>query len=69
MEAILTELQGKKVDINCGSNVMYRGEIVSVEGGILKLKNEDDRDIFIAIDKVAAVTECSDLSSRPGFIV
>ena len=69
MEAILTELQGKKVDINCGSNVMYRGEIVSVEGGILKLNNEDDRDIFIAIDKVAAVTECSDLSSRPGFIV
>ena len=69
MEAILTELRGKKVDINCGSNVMYRGEIISVDSGILKLKNEDDRDIFIAIDKVAAVTECSDLSSRPGFIV
>ena len=69
MEALLTELSGKKVDVNCGSNVMYRGEIVSIEGGILKLKNEDDRDVFIAVDKIAAVTECSDLSSRPGFIV
>jgi len=69
MEALLTELSGKKIDVNCGSNVMYRGEIVSIEGGILKLKNEDDRDVFIAVDKIAAVTECSDLSSRPGFIV
>ena len=69
MEAILTEMTGKKVDVNCGSNVMYRGEIVSVSGGILKLRNEDDREVFISIDKVAAVTECSDLSSRPGFIV
>ena len=69
MESLLTELEGKKVDVNCGSNVMYRGEIVSVSGGILKLRNEDDRDIFIAVDKIAAVTECSDLSSRPGFIV
>ena len=69
MEALLTELSGKKVDVNCGSNVMYRGEIVSIEDGILKLKNEDDRDVFIAVDKIAAVTECSDLSSRPGFIV
>ena len=69
MEALLTQLRGKKVDINCGSNVMYRGEIVSIDGGILKLKNEDDRDVFIAVDKIAAVMECSDLSSRPGFIV
>lgn len=69
MEAILTEMTGKKVDVNCGSNVMYRGDIVSVEGGILKLQNEDHRDVFVAIDKIAAVTECSDQSSRPGFIV
>ena len=69
MEALLTELSGKKIDVNCGSNVMYRGEIVSIEDGILKLKNEDDRDVFIAVDKIAAVAECSDLSSRPGFIV
>lgn len=69
MEALLTKLKGKKVDVNCGSNVMYRGEITSIEGSILKLRNEDDRDVFIAVDKIAAVTECSDQSSRPGFIV
>ena len=69
MEALLAGLKGRKVDVNCGSNVMYRGEITTVENGILKLKNEEGREVFVAIDKIAAFTECSDQSSRPGFIV
>jgi len=69
MEALLAGLKGKKVDVNCGSNVMYRGEILSVENGILKIKNDDGHDVFVAVDKIAAFTECSDQSSRPGFIV
>lgn len=68
MEEILSGLAGKKIDVNCGSNVMYRGEVLSSTSGILKLKNEDGHDIFIAIDKIAAFSECKDQSSRPGFI-
>lgn len=68
MEAILNGLTGKKIDVNCGSNVLYRGEVVSSSGGILKLKNEDGQDIFVAIDKIAAFSECKDQASRPGFI-
>jgi hypothetical protein len=69
MESLLKELVGKKIDVNCGSNVAYRGEVISVDGGVLKLLNEDDQDVFIAVDKIAAVSERRDIGSRPGFIV
>lgn len=69
MEAILREFIGKKIDVNCGSNVAFRGDVVSVENGVLKLLNEEQQNVFIAVEKVAAVCECRDLVSRPGFIV
>jgi len=69
MEALLSGFAGKKIDVNCGSNVMYKGEVISAADGLLKLVNEDGNDVFIAIDKIAAVSECKDFGSRPGFIV
>lgn len=69
MEALLNQFIGKKLDVNCGSNATYRGEVVSVSGGVLKLVNEDGQDIYIGIDKIAAISECKDFGSRPGFIV
>lgn len=69
MEALLSGFAGKKIDVNCGSNVVYRGEVLSAEGGLLTLKNEDGHDVYVAIDKIAAVSECKDFGSRPGFIV
>lgn len=69
MEELLKALVGKKIDVNCGSNVAYRGEVVSIENGILKLINEEGQEVFVAADKIAAVCECKDFGSRPGFIV
>jgi phage terminase large subunit len=69
MEGLLKELVGKKIDVNCGSNVAYRGEVISSDGGVLKLINEEGQDVYVAIDKIAAVSECKDFGSRPGFIV
>lgn len=69
MEEFLSGLAGKKIDVNCGSNVMYRGEVMSAAGGILRLKNEEGQEVIVAIDKIAAFSECKDQSSRPGFIV
>lgn len=68
MERLLTELNGKRIDVNCGSSIVYRGEVVSAEGGVLRLKHEDGHDVFVSIDKIAAVSECKDFTSRPGFI-
>ena len=69
MKAILREFIGKKIEVNCGSSVAFRGEVVSVESGVLNLLNEEQQKIFIAVEKIAAVCECRDLGSRPGFIV
>ncbi len=69
MEKLIDEFKGKKIDVNCGSNAVYRGEVVESSNGVVRLRNEDGLDIYIAINKIAAVTECKDLSSRPGFIV
>jgi len=69
MEALLNGLIGKLIDVNCGSNVMYSGEVISAGSGLLKIKNEEGHDVFVAIEKIAAVTECSNPGSRPGFIV
>lgn len=69
MEGLLIELTGKKIDINCGSNVAYQGEVISASEGLLRIKNEEGHDVYVAIDKIAAVTECKDFASRPGFIV
>lgn len=69
MESLLRDLIGKKIDVNCGSNVAYRGEVVSSEGGVLKLVNEEGQDVYVSVDKIAAVSECKDFGSRPGFIV
>ncbi len=69
MEAILNELKGKKVDVNCGSNVAYRGEVQDVANGILRLVNDEDQLIYISIDKIASLVEFREFGSRPGFIV
>lgn len=69
MEELLRKLVGTKIDVNCGTNVFYRGEVMSAGSGILELRDEDGREVFIAEDRIAAVSPCKDLASRPGFIV
>ena len=68
MEEIIKRLTGKKVDVSCGSGAILRGEVVSVSDGVLYLRDEDDRSAYVAVDKIATISECSDSSSRPGFI-
>ncbi len=69
MEELLKQLVGKKIDVNCGTAALYRGEAIDVKNGVLHLRNEDDADVFISIEKIAAWYECKDVPSRPGFIV
>lgn len=69
MEELLKELVGKNIDVSCGTAAVYRGEAIAVKDGVLQLRNEEDTDVFISIEKIAAVHERRDLPSRPGFIV
>ena len=69
MEELLKQLLGKKIDVTCGTNAAFRGDVIDVKSGVLYLRDEDDRVAYVAIDKIAVVYECTDQHSRPGFIV
>ena len=68
MEELLNQYMGKKIDVSAGTTAVFRGEVIDVRNGILYLRDEDQKVAHIAIDKIAVVYECSDNSSRPGFI-
>jgi len=68
MEELLKHLMGKKVDITCGSNAAFRGDVIDVKSGVLYLRDEDEKVAYVAIDKIAVIYECKDTQTRPGFI-
>lgn len=69
MEEFLKQLMGKKVEVSCGANATFGGEVVDVKGGILYLRDENDRVAYLAIDKIAIVWEEKEHQLRPGFVI
>lgn len=68
MEELLKQLMGKEIDVSCGSTAVFRGEIVDVKGGVLYLRDEEDRVAYLPIEKIAIVWEVKEHSNRPGFM-
>jgi hypothetical protein len=68
MEELLKQMIGKKIDVTCGTNASFRGDVVDVQNGVLYLRDEDEKVAYVAVDKIAVVYECKDPHARPGFI-
>lgn len=68
MTDLLSKLVGKKVDLRCGVATSIRGEVIKVEGGVVQLKDSDDKICFVAIDKIVVVWEAPDEGHRAGFV-
>ena len=68
MTDLLSKLVGKKVDLRCGVATSLRGEVIKVEGGVVQLKDSDDKICFVAIDKIVVVWEAPDEGHRAGFV-
>ena len=68
MEELLRQLRGKRIDVTCGTNAAFRGDVVDVKDGVLYLRDEDERVAYMAVDKIAVVYECKDPVIRPGFV-
>lgn len=68
MEEKLKSLVGKKIDVSCTSAVGFTGEVLEVENGILSLRDDEDKTLYISIEKIAAVNVVSDNHLRPGFV-
>jgi len=69
MEDLLRQLLGKKIDVTCGTNAAFRGDVIDVKQGVLYLRDEHEKVAYVAIDKIAVVYECDDHASRPGFVI
>ena len=59
---------GKKIDVYCGGGSSLRGEVVKVEEGVLHLKDNDKRMVFVNIEKIHVVWEARDDEHRAGFV-
>ncbi len=69
MEGFLSQLMGKKVDVACGESAFIRGEIVAVKDGILHLRDDEQRPVYVAINKIAAIWEVNKEShQKPGLL-
>ncbi|HEX8636701.1 MAG TPA: MM0924 family protein [Pyrinomonadaceae bacterium] len=68
MEEFLQQLMGKKIDVSCGSNAAFRGDVIDVKNGVLYLRDESERVAYVAIDKIALIYEVKETLSRPGFV-
>jgi hypothetical protein len=68
MEELLKQMIGKKIDVTCGTNAAFRGDVVDVKGGVLYLSDETEKVAYVAVDKIAVIYECKDPHSRPGFL-
>ena len=68
MEELLKQLMGKKIDVTCGTNAAFRGDVIDVKNGVLYLRDEEEKVAYVAIDKIAVIYEIKEPVSRPGFI-
>ena len=68
MEELLRQFVGKKIDVSIGTTAVFRGRVQDASGGVVALVDDDERTIFLAIEKIASVCECKDNAGRPGFI-
>lgn len=69
MEELLKQLMGKKIDVTCGINATFRGDVMDVKSGVLYLRDEAGEVAYVAVDKIAVLYECKDQHTRPGFVV
>ena len=68
MEELLKQLLGKKIDVTCGTNATFKGDVIDVKSGVLYLRDEDDKVAYVAVDKIAVIYECKEPPIRPGFV-
>ena len=68
MEQHLSKLIGREIDVVCSGAASLRGECISVNGGVLQLKDQDGETCYIAIDKIVTVWEKKERDRHPGFV-
>jgi len=68
MEDLLAKFIGKKIDVYCGGASSLRGDVLSVESGVLHLRDDDGKSCYVAVNKIIVIWEARDDERRAGFV-
>jgi hypothetical protein len=68
MQEFLSKMIGRSLDLFCEGALSLRGEALEVDGGLLYLKDENERVCYVALDKIVAVWEAQAEEHRAGFV-
>lgn len=68
MQEFLSKRIGRKIDVYCGGASSLHGEVVKIEGGVLHLKDSDNKLCYVAVDKIVVVWDARDEDHRAGFV-
>jgi len=68
MQEFLSKMIGRRLDLFCEGALSLRGEALEVDGGLLYLKDENERVCYVALDKIVAVWEAQEEEHRAGFV-
>jgi hypothetical protein len=68
MEELLSKFIGREMDVVCSGALSLRGKCISVENGVLQLKDDDGETCYIAVDKIVALWEKKEADRHPGFV-
>ncbi len=68
MREFLTKMVGKKLDVFCGGTSSLRGKVVKVEESVVHLVDEDDHLFYVAIDRIAVISEAKEREKNAGFV-
>ncbi len=68
MKETLREMIGRTVDVSFGNTAVVRGKVAAVEHDVLMLDDDEDRRIFVSIDRIAFCLEVKEHEPRAGFM-
>lgn len=68
MEKRLKDFEGSRVEVTCGSGIVFCGLLREVNEDFVEIVDSDDLTV-ISADKIIAVRKSTDPTSRPGFII
>ena len=68
MKELLSKMVGQEIDVACTGRSSLRGKVITVEGDVLHLKDDEDNVCYVAIDKIIAVWKKRDKERQSGFV-
>lgn len=69
MEKKLIDFLNDRVEVTCGSGLVFCGVLKAVEDDFIEVADEHDDLTVVAMEKIIAVRKSVDPTHRPGFVV